>query len=76
MIEAITKAPINAVEKYVTDNMPLAALERIRRRAAMIKAKYEEIFLKFADVHKGINHTRAVTDGDIHRIGKLLFTLY
>ncbi|XP_038062362.1 uncharacterized protein LOC119732830 [Patiria miniata] len=72
VIEALTKTPSKVIEKHLTDNMPLAALDRLRRKAATIQEKFEDIFLKFADVHKGINHTHAVTDSDIHCIGKCI----
>ena len=53
--------------------MPLAGQERLRKQAAIISGKFKEIFLKFADVHRGINHTHAMNDDDIHRIGKFVF---
>ena len=57
----------------MTDDVPLAAHERLLRESANIKKKYSDIFLKFADVHHGINHARAISPEEINQIGNLCF---
>lgn len=39
------------------------------RDSANIGRKYREIFLKFADVHHGINHAKPLSSHNIHHIG-------
>ena len=76
LIDALTKVPVEELERQLTDEMPLAAQERLRREAFQHRANFREIFQKFADVHKGINHANALTDEDVFRIGKSMNLLH
>ncbi|XP_038062594.1 uncharacterized protein LOC119733087 [Patiria miniata] len=68
LIDALTKVPPEELERQLTDDMSLTAQERLRRQAFQHRAHFREVFLKFADVHKGINHALALTDQDVLRI--------
>ncbi|XP_038063047.1 uncharacterized protein LOC119733744 [Patiria miniata] len=64
----LTSMPKQQVEKHITDDIPLAAQERLRRQAATTGHNFKEVFLKFADAHRGMNHSNQMTTGDICRL--------
>ncbi|XP_022110640.1 uncharacterized protein LOC110990110 [Acanthaster planci] len=68
VIKALTAVPLEVAEKSLTDDIPLAAHDKLRREAAHIGVHFQELFMKFADVHKGINHSSAVTQQQINCI--------
>ncbi|XP_071796167.1 uncharacterized protein [Asterias amurensis] len=68
VIEALTAAPMKVMLENMTDDVPLAAHERLLMESANIKKKYSDIFLKFADVHHGINHARAISPQELNQI--------
>ena len=55
-----------------SEDIAIANVCRLQREAAVIGNKFEEIFLKFADVHHAINHTNPLTDDEIQQIGKAI----
>ena len=69
VIDALTAAPRLVILDHMTDDISIAAQQGLLRESSKIQ-KYCDIFLKFSDVHHGINHARALTPEDIQRIGK------
>ena len=71
VIKALTAMPRKKVEENLTDDIPLGAQERLLRQSAVIGNDFMEVFLKFADVHRGMNHSNRVTSDELCRLGKL-----
>ena len=68
----LTTQPRRVIEQMASDDFPIAAYDRLRRRAAQIGQKFSDVFLKFADVHQAINHSNPLSELDIERAGKHL----
>ena len=69
MIEALTSVPVQKVEENLSDDIPLAAQDRLNRQAATCRSNFSNIFLKFADVHHGINHAERLDVHNLKQIG-------
>ena len=61
--------PIRVVDRLQLDDLPLADHLVLQRRAAEIKAVFQQVFMKFADVHAAINHANPWIPDDIQRTG-------
>lgn len=61
--------PIRVVDRLQLDDLPLADHLVLQRRAAEIKAVFQQVFMKFADVHAAINHANPLIPDDIQRTG-------
>ncbi|XP_071795963.1 uncharacterized protein [Asterias amurensis] len=68
VIEALTAVPRQKVEENLSDDIPLSAHDQLLRQAATTGSNFRQIFLMFADVHHGINHSNSLDTADIHRI--------
>ena len=67
VINDLTSTPRNVMELLPCENIPLA--QHLIREAASVGRTYQEIFLKFADVHFAINHAKVVTSDDLRHVG-------
>lgn len=66
----MTSVPSKVIANTKSDDISIAAIARLKRQAAVICNKFEDVLCKFADVHHAINHSNPLTDSEIQRIGK------
>ncbi len=62
------KTPLEVLEELGSENMPLA----VTKMAEDIKARYGELFSKYASVHEKINHGRKMSPEEISEAGLYL----
>ena len=72
VISDLTSAPRTTIECMAFEDIPIAKHLDLIRESATIGSNFNEIMLKFADIHHGINHCNSITDGSLHRIGNIL----
>ncbi|XP_038062353.1 uncharacterized protein LOC119732823 [Patiria miniata] len=68
VITDLTSVPRSVIANAKSEDISIAALNRLEREAAVISKKFEEVLLQFADVHHGINHSNPLTDDGIQQI--------
>lgn len=70
VITDLTSTPRKILEDKDYDDVPVTSHKALIRETAQMGSKFEEVFLKFADTHYAINHSKALTQDNLKSIGK------